>query len=112
MSESPKSAELDTLSPEFLDRINDLPTSTTVCISKEYQIPDGWVIVAETVLHQLLGKWPNAWIIKKPEETETVCSVSPIPDNYVKIEHVDEPRCPGTWPNAWKIERLTSATDE
>jgi len=112
MTETGEALELDILSTEFLQRINDLPETTTVCIGKHFRIPDGWVIIGETVLHQFPGPWPNGWIIKKPEETDIVCSVSPIPNDYVKIAHVGVNTCPGTWPNAWKIERLTAATDE
>jgi hypothetical protein len=112
MTEKGEAVELDTLSAAFLQQISDLPETTTVCIGKQFRIPDGWVIIGETVLHQFPGTWPNGWLIKKPEETEIVCSVSPIPSDYVTLAHVGSNACPGVWPNAWKIARLTAATDE
>jgi hypothetical protein len=111
MTEMANPTTLEELDTAFLHRLNDLPETTTVCIGKHQRVPDGWVIVAETVLQQFPGRWPNAWIIKKPEEIELVCKVSPIPSDYVKIEEMGTNACPGSWPNAWKIERLTSATD-
>lgn len=112
MTESTHATDLQPLAAELLHRMNDLSETGTVCLAKHYQIPEGWVIIGETVLPQLPGPWPNGWIIKRPEETEVVCSVSPIPSDYVKIEHMGTNACPGVWPNAWKIERLTSASDE
>jgi hypothetical protein len=103
---------LQALPSAFQRRIEELPETAMVCMSKRFQVPDGWVIVGETVLHEAPGTWPNGWMIKKPEETEIVCSVSPIPEPYVKIEHVGSNACPGPWPNAWKIERQVSSTDE
>lgn len=100
------------LSASFLEQLVHLPETTTVCLSKQQQIPEGWVIIGETVLYQASGEWPNGWILKKPEEFETVCDISPIPEGYVKLEKVGSPACPGTWPNAWKIERSTSSANE
>lgn len=112
MEETLAHGTLKHLPTDVLQRIEHLADTITVCVGKGYHIPDGWVIIAETVLPELPGKWPNGWMIKKPEETEIVCAVSPIPENYVKIEHMGSEVCPGPWPNAWKIERLVSSTDE
>ncbi|MGE3536168.1 MAG: hypothetical protein AB7N91_01880 [Candidatus Tectimicrobiota bacterium] len=112
MTEMRHASEGETLPEECLHRMQTLPETATVCIAKHAAIPEGWVIIAETVLPQSPGSWPNGWIIKRPAETEVVCSVSPIPSDYVRIEHVGVTACPGVWPNAWKIERLTSPSDE
>lgn len=112
MESSKKTGDLQHLPPEFVARMHDLSETATVCMGKQYHIPNGWVIIGETVLYEFPGEWPNGWIIKRPDETEIVCGVSPIPENYVKIEHVGCDACPGAWPNAWKIERLVSPTDE
>lgn len=111
MAETNRVAGQDPITTDALRRMNALPETATVCLAKHYQIPEGWVIIGETVLLQDLGQWPNAWLIKRPEDTEIVCGISPIPSDYVKIEHVGSSACPGAWPNAWKIERLTSASD-
>jgi hypothetical protein len=112
MEQTTENAALSALPQEFVARIHDLSETATVCIGKQFRIPEGWVIIGETVLYELPGTWPNGWIIKRPAETELVCGVSPIPENYVKIEHVGCDACPGVWPNAWKIERLVSPMDE
>jgi alpha-D-ribose 1-methylphosphonate 5-phosphate C-P lyase len=112
MEQTPETAAVHTLPHNVVARIHDLSETATICLSKRFQIPEGWVIIGETVLYEVPGPWPNGWIIKRPAETEIVCSVSPIPENYVTIEHVGCEACPGVWPNAWKIERLVSPMDE
>ena len=112
MADASKPQASEALPAAFLEQLVHLPETTTVCIGKHQQVPDGWVIVAETILEHGPGAWPNGWILKKPEEIETVCDISPVPSNYIKIEKVGSTACPGVWPNAWKIERLTSSTDE
>ncbi len=106
MSEFTTAAEPDTLPADFVQRINTLPATATVCIRKQFQVPDGWVIVAETVLHKAPEAWPNGWIIKRPGDCETVHDQSPVPNGYVKVWHVCSPSCSGVGPNAWQIKRL------
>lgn len=60
------SEELETLPAGFVQQINDLPETATVCIRKQLQVPEGWVIISETFIDDAPEAWPNAWIIKRP----------------------------------------------
>lgn len=109
MNELETSDKHDALPADFVQRINDLPTSATVCIRKRFRPPEGWVIIAETVLHEVPEAWPNGWIIKRPGQYETVHDHSPIPNGYVKTWRVSSPMGCGPGPNAWQIQRLATA---
>ena len=112
MSEFTTSENRNTLPADVVQRINAFPITATVCIRKQLQVPEGWVVIGETVLTEAPEAWPNAWIIKRPEACETVHDQSPIPNGYMKIWHVNSPSCFGPGPNAWQIKRLGTARSE
>lgn len=78
--------------------------SYTICWGQE--IPQGWVITAQTTNGQCGFGLSNAFNIKQPGAREVVCRYSPIPPNYVITGTTTNGYCSFGLDNAFNIERL------
>jgi hypothetical protein len=68
---------------EFKDQLKLLPAASTLVICSFQAIPSGWVITGITTSFQCGSSFNNAFVIKQPGPSETVCISSPIPAGYV-----------------------------
>lgn len=94
------------LSDEQLAVCSNADESNTITICKDQQIPDGFVIIAQTTNFQCPSNLDNAWIIKRPGQRELVCAVSPIPPGYVITGRDTNFQCPSNLDNALRIQKV------